>query len=430
MPPGWIARESIVVAAPEQAGYIRVASNLLPSELTIEEFANACAKQLCKRLPGYEELAVETVQLVGGQPALLRSFRWTPPERDARAELHLYAVRGQRGILARAISSAAHFAEVEPTFESCFLVSAAEHLRLEAAFCEPRARRGNGERCSLRGRTAHNDTRESFWNRNVKRGARGGGGRTMSADSPVAADYSADELTAVGHLLAVPAFPNVSGAVFADLDPAAQEATLRSARRSLLARGVVEIDDEGILRVAAPHGVLFRVALAPAAVVNAEVRRTDSIETRSYYALPSVAVEHSSVIGHIHRLSQFESAQLFDRVVEFLGLVERPSGESADAELSISDLNRALAGEKVDEGAFGQALASLVSTSFVRSLSRDNGTLVGGELRWIDTGDAGLWLVEPSKEEPERLNIRRTEAADLHDELLAYLPVAERQPAT
>ena len=251
----------------------------------------------------------------------------------------------------------------------------------------------------------------------------------MSAGSAVTGDYSADELTAVAQLLGLPAFPDVSGAVFADLDPGAQQAVLRSARRSLLARGVVEIDDEGVLRVAAPHGALFRLALAPAAVVNAEIRRPDSVVTRSYYVLPAAAVEHASVVGHIHRLSQFEPSELFDRVVEFLGLVERPSGETAETELGISDLNRALAGE-TDESEFGQAVSSLVSTSFVRSVTRSNGMLVGGELRWIDTGDAGLWLVEPSEDDPERARVRRADTSELRDELLSYLPGSERQPAT
>lgn len=243
-------------------------------------------------------------------------------------------------------------------------------------------------------------------------------------------DYSADELTAVARLLEVAGFPNVGGAVFAGLDPAGQEAVLRSARRSLLARGVVEIDDDGVLRVSSPHGGLFRVALAPVAVVNAEFRKSDSVETRSYYALPTAAVEHSSAIGHIHRLAQFEPAELFDRVVEFLGLAERAAGDAAETELSISDLNQALAGEKVAEGPFAEAPGELVSTGFVRSLRRDNGTLVGGELRWIDTGEAGFLLVEPSGDNPERVCVRPVSGRELLDDLLSYLPGGERQPAT
>jgi hypothetical protein len=242
--------------------------------------------------------------------------------------------------------------------------------------------------------------------------------------------YSAEELTAVAQVFGGPSFPDVDEAVFSGLDADAREAAVRSARRSLLARGVVEIDDEGMLHVTPPHSVLFRVALAPAAIVNAELRRPDSVETRSYYALPAVAVEHSSEIGHIHRLTQFEPAELFERVVEFLDLTERPSGDAAEAELSVADLNRGLSGETVGEGAFGDALGGLGSTCFVRSLSRSNGTLVGGELRWIDTGDSGLWLVEPSETDPERVRMRRTQAAELLDELLSYLPGGERQPAT
>jgi hypothetical protein len=70
-----------------------------------------------------------------------------------------------------------------------------------------------------------------------------------------------------------------------------------------------------------------------------------------------------------------------------------------------------------------------VSTSYVRSLARSGEAIVGGELRWIDTGDSGLWLVEPSDEDPERLVARPTTSAELLEELLSYLPGGDRQPA-
>ena len=209
--------------------------------------------------------------------------------------------------------------------------------------------------------------------------------------------YGADELAAVAELCGAPAFPGVQPVADLAAD-ARRAAALQSARRSLLARGVLEIDDEGTPAVAPPHSILFRAALAPAAVINAEHRRSGFTETRSYYVLPAIAVEHTCTIGRVHRLTQLDSALLFERVLEFVQLVERPPGDASEFEAVVSELNRALVfagneGEKpnlpAEAAAFEQALEGLVSTAFVRSLSRSDGAFVGGELRWIDTGERG-----------------------------------------
>lgn len=247
-------------------------------------------------------------------------------------------------------------------------------------------------------------------------------------------NYGADELNAIAEMLGTPAFPGVDGSLYAGVGEEARAAAVRSARRSLLARGVLEIDEQGMLQITPPHSVLFRVALAPAAVVNAEHRRRDAIETRSYYALPAVAVEHAVAIGRVHRLEQFESQELMSRIRDFLALAERPSGDESEFELALAELNQALGDGENPElpseaETFGKALESLVSTSYVRCLHQEGKALVGGELRWIDTGDSGLWLVEPSDDDPERVSVRRTQATELLDELLSYLPGADRQPA-
>jgi hypothetical protein len=247
-------------------------------------------------------------------------------------------------------------------------------------------------------------------------------------------DYGADELSAVAEMFGAPGFPGVDAALSAGSSEEVRDAALASARRSLLARGVLTIDEEGLLQITPPHSVLFRVALAPGAVVDAEHRRSDAIETRSYYLLPVAAVEHAVAIGNVHRLERFEPDELLSRVRDFVGLAERPSGEADEIELPVAVLNRALAdGDDAqlpaEAAALGEAIGNLVSTSYVRCLHREGKALVGGELRWIDTGGSGLWLIEPSADDPERVKVRRTSAHELLDELLSYLPGGERQPA-
>jgi hypothetical protein len=120
VPEGWSARESIELASPEGTGYVRVTSDLLPAGLAADDYAERFAGQLRDRLPGYTELGAEAVQLAGGHGILL-SFRWTPPDRDALAELHLYFVREGRGVRARALSPAERFPEVEPKLRKLLL---------------------------------------------------------------------------------------------------------------------------------------------------------------------------------------------------------------------------------------------------------------------------------------------------------------------
>lgn len=121
VPEGWIARESIELASPEQQGYVFVSADLLPKALTADEYAEGYGKQMRERLSGYEELESENVELAGGQPAIVRSFRWTPPEGAPIAELHLYAVRDRRGILARASCAEERFTENEPRLREVLL---------------------------------------------------------------------------------------------------------------------------------------------------------------------------------------------------------------------------------------------------------------------------------------------------------------------
>jgi hypothetical protein len=120
VPDGWLVRESVELVSAPQSAYAVASSVTLSPGTTAEQFAES-QRVLSEGLPSYEGLAVETVELADGQPAVLRSFSWAPPDGAARSELHLCAVQGQRGILARAVSSAERFAEVEPTLRELLL---------------------------------------------------------------------------------------------------------------------------------------------------------------------------------------------------------------------------------------------------------------------------------------------------------------------
>jgi hypothetical protein len=249
--------------------------------------------------------------------------------------------------------------------------------------------------------------------------------------------YAADELAVVAQLLGAPAFPGVDRLG----EPGEREASLRTARRCLLARGVLQLDGEGILSITAPHALLFSVALAPAASILA-VRRRGDAESRAWYIHPKVAVEHTVPVGAVHGLEEVAAADVVPRVVEFLELggareTGEPAGfpasrlavDRAAGLLATGDTGGARSELPTDADAFAAAVDSFTGLAYVRALHRSGTKIVGGELSWIDTGDAGLWLVEPVPADPDRVAVRRTGSQELVDELLSYLPGGEPQPA-
>lgn len=232
--------------------------------------------------------------------------------------------------------------------------------------------------------------------------------------------YAADELAALAELLGAPGFPGADEALPPDGE--ARAAALRAARRSLLARGVLEIDAEGVLRVMPPHAELVAIALGRTAAVTVERRTTESLERRSFYVADGAGVEHSAELGHVHRLECFDPGELEQRVLERVELAD--SDESgAEVEATRDDLEVALGAAARGEtvvGALAEPLRTLKSLGRVTALRRENGKLVGGEVTWLDLGEAGLRVVEPSAE-AERVRLRPASGTAIAAELRSYI---------
>lgn len=247
--------------------------------------------------------------------------------------------------------------------------------------------------------------------------------------------YSVDELTAISELLGAGRFPGVGDGMLAGLSEDGRRAALRSARRSLVARDVLRVGSAGYVELDSDHHALMRAALAPELVLVARRGNLDSSETRLFYATPALAVEHSATIGAVHRLSAFPPEDLLRRVLEFLEFQRRPVIEAAPfttSEEMYSRLReRVLAGKEggnvgvPPEGRrFVEALSSFVSASTVRSLHGEGSKILGGEISWLDAGEAGLWLVGAATADDDggRVTIRPVHAKELLESLLDYLP--------
>jgi hypothetical protein len=258
----------------------------------------------------------------------------------------------------------------------------------------------------------------------------------VSGGEVVSLDLSVEELTALAQLTGISAFPGV-GDVSMGRSAAEEQAALRTARRSLLSRGLATVRD-GTVRLSPAVESTLRITLWPELFVTATRQRPEGAEVRLYFAQPELAVGHSVVIGAIHRLTTFPPGELLQGVVDFLEIVPRPASDRPAFELPLAWLGRILQGTAMPGDGFppeGQdflrSLAGFVGSSRVTCL-HGRGPIRGGELRWMDLGDGGLWLIEPiyrspqagTSESTDLLALRPITGEWLLEELLRYLPPA------
>lgn len=259
-------------------------------------------------------------------------------------------------------------------------------------------------------------------------------------EQAVSFTFSADELLAIG-VLAGESFSGAGDEIFEGASEEARAAALSSARRSLVARGVVAIERREA-RVLPPFDELFVVVLSPGLVVRCERRVPGGGERRIYYGRPDVGVEHAIADGYIHRLTVFPPHELLEKVVEFFELAPAPSPEREELFVVPLAQLKALENELADGATassiserfppeartFLESLDSFVSSSQVVCLHRTDTTLSGGELRWLDVGEGVLWLFEPAASEQGTLEgdllveVRRVGPLTIVSNLLDYLP--------
>jgi hypothetical protein len=114
VPDGWLARESIQFASAEGDTVVFASADFLPAGTTVEQFAEQYAEQLGQHLPEYKQLDVDNAQLSGGRSAIVRRFRWAPPDAEALTEIQVYTIENGRGVVATARAPEKRFDELEP----------------------------------------------------------------------------------------------------------------------------------------------------------------------------------------------------------------------------------------------------------------------------------------------------------------------------
>lgn len=253
----------------------------------------------------------------------------------------------------------------------------------------------------------------------------------------VTVDFSAEELDQLFSACGVRVPP---GLEVEEPLPEVRDALRAVVGRSLRARGMLaEVD--GTWQPVASIAQVIALLGRPAVAAKASLSRGGETQTRRYGMVGSVGVEQRALPGSLHRLTLFETDDLLERVLAFVG---RPTGPRAEAPafgLPGNDLRQALrlaAGgdtaavryvlrsarvPRVAVVAFSNVLtpeAPLV-TFEVTYLASD-GIFRGGELTWIDNPEHGLWSFPPLVEGAVTVEVTPMFGDELVEELYSYMP--------
>lgn len=213
--------------------------------------------------------------------------------------------------------------------------------------------------------------------------------------------WSPDELAVLALVAGAPVFPTVGSELLAALPAAAQAATVAAVTRSLLARGVLAgADGAAVLDPALRD--LVETAVRPELVASVDRAGTGAgrwwLGVRGGHGV-EVSVGHDGT----RSCSTFDPAGLAVRLLELAGCAEgAPSAH----------------GDRVVEAASLSGLAALVT---LRTVWREGGVQVGGELTWAEDPDGG-WASGDWDAEGTRLTLAPAGAGVLRSDVLAHLP--------
>jgi hypothetical protein len=273
-------------------------------------------------------------------------------------------------------------------------------------------------------------------------------------DDDIAVDFSFEELLALSRTLVLPPLAGLGADPLKGLDEQALEPLLDAARRSLVARKVITVDDAGTESVIDGVGRIMSIATAPAVFARVQLEQRGLVESRAFAAVPGVTIEHRPLVGGVHRLVAFDTDELLLRIIGATNLEARPSISAPPFETSVRTLlefEASILEQRVDDAvhllgrdgvpeeparAFALALGHKVRAARVVIVHRPTETVIaGGELTWLDCGDEGLWLVPTPDLPPDadaesdafdlRIEVEPTTRERIVGELISYLPQQE-----
>jgi hypothetical protein len=248
-----------------------------------------------------------------------------------------------------------------------------------------------------------------------------------------------------------------TGIEIPELSEEERAASVRSARRTLVARHIVDVDLEipEVVVFVAPYDAVCTVLLMSALAVRAGRFSRTGAELRTFRCHPELSVEHLVTPYFTHRLTPFETGELFDRVMDFTGLepgrevtadargftTRRGDLEALEEALLAGTGYDALSSFPDDAESFLAAARdpTKIKSGAIQCIHATESGLAGGDLSWIDTGPGGIWSIEDTgesgaatepdgRDEIKRVVLQPVSSAALAAAFLGYLP-GQVQPA-
>jgi hypothetical protein len=419
---GWLVREQVELAPPD--GSLHVVAHSEPvTDIGSADFAAGYGELFAEHLPGYEEIDVRDVQLFGGRPAVLRRYRHVPADGAPLTQIAAYLVEDGIGHVVTATTTTSRFASVEGDLLTLLTQFGLDRSAVTERPSPPFAATASPSRSPAGGPVS------APWRGKQAKGSR--------SDVSTLADLSADELVALAQLFGHERFPYLDEADAADATGDSGAAVVRSALRSLAARGLLTTSETGSPAAREDLGRAVGVALDPLLAVTVEVEGDGG-------TLVALALDDERCVellrrsGGVYTLRDGSAAALLDRLAELTGAEyasKEATGTAAQVPAVAIDRARAFARTGDADGASREiaehadlldALLDAASVSRVRAVHRAEGAVHGGELVWLQTKQGMVWILEPTVDgegaTAATVVARPTGRDDLYAELLALLP--------
>lgn len=238
------------------------------------------------------------------------------------------------------------------------------------------------------------------------------------ADAAVSIAFTREELVVLSELAQL-RLPLLGDRPLGGMDPGVRDVLTGAAQRSLLARGVATSAEDRVLVAKAAIGLLEIVAAGSLRVVCDELDGTGALLSRRlWFAVPYAAVEVWVDEDENYRFLPFATVDLLPRILERTGVIDAIDREGAPIPLPygawitardaayagrLLEARQALADGGVEGAAADAVLATLERVQRMFGLQivhhPSPTTTAGGEIAWMDGGDAGVWLT-PTLDQP------------------------------
>ncbi len=281
VPDGWHIRSGLDYSDPD--GKIRVAifEEPVPPEFTTEQYAQAYGELFAGHFPGYREIrtTLDAVSL-GGLACVTRRLRWQPTDGGALVQTQAYSVVAGRGVVATASGAEADFAERHHQIDAALALATVGPIQLV-----PRSPAA----------TAAATTPERFDAGQLLLEPAG-----ESGGDEAELQCSIDELAAFARACGVNGYPGVADPL-AGLDAVAADQRLVAARRSLRARGLVELHGERA--TVAPAARMLGAVFGTEFMLTVESRDAQSTDKRVWFGAGDRYLQLGAVDAALVRIS-------------------------------------------------------------------------------------------------------------------------------